>query len=429
VITLIKGGSVVNPHAGTVEKRDLLIEKGKVSRILPKGALGETPSISTTLDASGKMIIPGLVDVHTHLREPGFEHKETIASGAMAAAAGGYCVIACMPNTAPPNDCRSVTEFILDQGKRADKARVYPIAAISKGQKGESLVDFCELASAGAVGVSDDGFPVLNSELMRRALEYAHYCGLTVISHCEDQNLSRGGVMHEGEISTRIGLPGIPGASEDIFVYREISLARLTRCPVHIAHVSTGASVELIRRAKDEGLPVTGETAPHYFTLDHGVLVGYNTRFKVNPPLRTSDDVDQIKKGLSDGVIDMIATDHAPHDSLEKEVEFDKAAFGMIGLQTALPLTLDLVREGIMTLPEAIKKLSSNGAALLGVPGGEIKEGGNADLAIIDTEYEYCFEESDIFSKSMNSPFLGRMLKGRCDLTMVGGKIVYQRDT
>ncbi len=429
MITLIKGGSVVNPYGGTVEKRDLVVENGKVSRILPEGVLNEISAVSTTLDAKGKIVIPGLVDVHTHLREPGFEYKETIASGATAAAAGGYSAIACMPNTSPPNDCRSVTEFILDQAKRAGQARVYPIAAISKGQKGESLVDFCELAGAGAVGVSDDGFPVVNSELMRRALEYAQYCGLTVISHCEDPNLSRGGVMHEGEISTRIGLPGIPGASEDISVYREISLARLTRCPVHIAHVSTGASVELIRRAKEEGLSVTAETAPHYFTLDHGALVGYNTRYKVNPPLRTAKDVMQIKKGLADGVIDVIATDHAPHNSLEKEVEFDKAAFGMIGLQTALPLTLDLVEEGIMTLPEAILKLSTNGAALLGVPGGEIKEGANADLAIVDMACEYRFEEKDIFSKSMNSPFLGRMLKGRCDLTMVGGKIVYQRDT
>ena len=234
--------------------------------------------------------------------------------------------------------------------------------------------------------------------------------------------------MHEGEISTRIGLPGISGSSEDIFVYREISLARLTRCPVHIAHVSTGVSVELIRRAKEEGLPVTAETAPHYFTLDHESVVGYDTRYKVNPPLRTSEDVVEIKKGLADGVIDVIATDHAPHDSLEKEVEFDNAAFGMIGLQTALPLTLELVRDGVITLPDAVRKLSSNGAAILSIPGGEIKEGKGADLAIIDMACEYGFEEKDILSKSKNSPFLGRMLKGRCDLTMVGGKIVYQRD-
>lgn len=429
MITLIKGGEVVDPHSGTVEERDVLIENGKVSRIFPKGALGKASAVSTTIDAVGKMVIPGLVDIHTHLREPGFEYKETVATGAMAAAAGGYSAIACMPNTDPPNDCRSVTEFIVEQGKRAVGAAVYPIAAISKGQKGESLVDFCELAAAGAVGVSDDGRPVVNSELMRRALEYAHYCGLTVISHCEDPDLSKGGVMHEGEISTRIGLPGISSASEDIFVYREISLARLTRCPVHVAHVSTGVSVELIRRAKEEGLPVTAETAPHYFTLDHASVVGYNTRYKVNPPLRTSEDVAEIKKGLADGVIDVIATDHAPHDSLTKNVEFDKAAFGMIGLQTALPLTLELVRDGAITLPDAIRKLSSNGASILGISGGEIKEGEGADLAIIDMDCEYAFEEKDILSKSKNSPFLGRMLKGRCDLTMVGGKIVYQRGT
>ncbi len=428
MIVLIKNGEVVNPRLGTVEAKDLIIENGKVSRILPKGKQGELPKTLKTIDAAGRVVVPGLVDIHTHLREPGFEYKETILSGTTAAVAGGYSAIACMPNTAPPNDCRSITEFIIDQSKRARKARVYPIAAISKGQKGESLIDFCELAAAGAVGVSDDGFPVTNSELMRRALEYARYCGMTVISHCEDPNLSKGGVMHEGEISTRIGLPGISGASEDIFVYREISLARLTGCPVHIAHVSTGVSVELVRRAKEEGLSVTAETAPHYFTLDHASLVAYDTRFKVNPPLRTRADVAEIRRGLSECVIDVIATDHAPHDRLSKEVEFDRAAFGMLGLQTALPLTLDLVRDGVLTLPDAIKKLSANGAAILGVPGGEIKEGDSADLAVIDMDREYCFLEKDILSKSVNSPFLGRTLKGRCDLTMVGGKIVYQRN-
>ncbi len=429
MITLIKRGKVVDPHLGTVEEKDVLIENGKISKILPKGTLGEPGSVSATIDAFGKIVIPGLVDIHVHLREPGYEYKETIASGAMAAAAGGYSAVACMPNTDPPNDCRSVTEFILEQGKRASAAAVYPIAAISKGQKGESLVDFCELASAGAVGVSDDGFPVVNSELMRRALEYARYCGLAVISHCEDLDLSGGGVMHEGEVSTRIGLPGIPCASEDIFVYREISLARLTGCPVHIAHVSTAVSVELVRRAKEEGLLVTAETAPHYFTLNHGSLVGYDTRYKVNPPLRTAEDVEAIKKGLSEGVIDVIATDHAPHDRLSKDVEFDKAAFGMIGLQTALPLTLELVREGLLTLPDAVLKLSSNGAGILGIPGGRIKEGEIADLAIVDMGCEYPFEERDILSKSKNCPFLGRMMKGRNDLTMVGGEIVYQRET
>ena len=427
--TLIKGGEVVDPHSGTVKERDVFIDNGKIAGIFPKGAFENELAVSETIDASGRILIPGLVDIHVHLREPGYEYKETISHGAMAAAAGGYSSVACMPNTAPPNDCRSVTEFIIEQSKRAGFARVYPIAAISKGQKGESLVDFCELAAAGAVGVSDDGFPVVNSELMRRALEYARYCGLMVISHCEDLNLSAGGVMHEGEISTRIGLPGISCSSEDIFVYREISLARLTRCPVHIAHISTAVSVELVRRAKEEGLPVTAETAPHYFTLDHRSLIGYDTRYKVNPPLRTPEDVVGIKKGLAEGVIDVIATDHAPHETLSKDVEFDKAAFGMIGLQTALPLTLELVREGIMGLPDAISKLSSNGAGILGIPGGGIRKGENADLAIIDMEYEYCFEERDILSKSKNSPFLGRMMKGRNDLTMVGGKIVYQRDT
>jgi dihydroorotase len=427
VTTWIRGGDLIDPVNKTVEQLDVIVEKGKISRMLPLGVFQEDGPRIRRVEASGKMVIPGLVDMHVHLREPGHEYKETIASGSRAAAAGGYTAVACMPNTEPPNDCRAVTEFILEQAERAGLVRVYPIAAISKGQAGETLTDFGDLKAAGAVGLSDDGFPVVNSELMRRALEYASFHGLRVISHCEDRSLSGDGVMHEGVVSTRIGLAGIPDASEDIMVYREIALARLTGRPVHIAHVSTAGSVDLIRRAKEDGIRVTAETAPHYFTLDHRRVIGYDTLAKVNPPLRTPEDVEAIKSGLREGVIDAIATDHAPHSSLEKELEFDRAAFGMIGLQTALPLTLQLVRDGVLGLAEAIGKLSWAGSTILGVPGGRLVEGGNADLAIIDPDYEYPFEEDRILSKSKNSPFIGQVLKGIAELTMVGGRVVWEK--
>ena len=425
--TWIKDGEMVDPVKGIVNKVDLIIEKGRVSEVLPHGTFSGKDERINVISASKKLVVPGLVDMHVHLREPGHEYKETIKTGVKAAVAGGFTSLACMPNTVPPNDCRSVTDFILEQAKRAKLARIFPIAAITMAQKGETLTEFGDLRQAGAVAVSDDGFPVVNSDVMRRALEYARFYGLMVISHSEDLYLSGEGVMHEGAVSTRIGLPGIPASSEEIAVYREISLAKLTGCPVHIAHVSTAGSVELIRRAKERGIPVTAETAPHYFSLDHSAVIGYDTRAKVKPPLRTSEDVQEIKKGLADGVIDVIATDHAPHSPLEKELEFDKAAFGMIGLETAVPLTLKLVRDGVLGLAEAIRKLSYNAASILDIPGGRLLEGDRADLALIDPEYEYVLQEEDICSKSKNSPFIGKTLKGRNELTMIGGKVVWRR--
>ncbi|RLC30620.1 MAG: dihydroorotase [Deltaproteobacteria bacterium] len=427
MITWIKNGQVVDPDKQTAEEADLIIEKGKIARIVPPAVITGNGSRLKIIDASGKLIIPGLVDMHVHLREPGHEYKETVATGAGAGAAGGFTALACMPNTVPPNDCRSVTEFILEQARKAKLCRIYPIAAITIGQKGTQLTEFGDLKEAGAVGVSDDGMPVLNSELMRHALEYARYHGLSVISHAEDTSLSDGGVMHEGVISTRIGLPGIPAASEEIMVYRDIALARLTGCPVHIAHVSTARAVELIRMAKEDHIPVTAETAPHYFSLDHTAVIGYNTHAKMNPPLRTAADVQAIKQGLAQGVIDVIATDHAPHSDMEKDLEFDQAAFGIIGLETALPLTLNLVREGILTLPEAIRKLSSSPARILGIDVGRLAEGVTADLSIIDPDYEYVLKKKDICSRSKNSPFIGKTMKGRNDLTMIGGRIVWKR--
>jgi len=424
---LIKGGDVVDPARGTIEKLDIIIEDGKVSKILPSGELKEIDPKTSVIDASGKIVVPGLIDMHVHLREPGHEYKETIASGGIAGVAGGFTGLACMPNTDPANDNSSVTEFILRQARKANTLKIYPIAAITKGRKGEILTEFGDLRLAGAVGVTDDGSPVSNSQVMRRAIEYARYHNLVVISHCEDLELSAGGVMNEGPISARIGLSGIPSISEEIIVEREISIARFTGCPVHIAHVSTAGSVQKIRRAKEDGIPVTAETAPHYFSLDHTAVIGYNTNTKMNPPLRSMEDVQAIKQGLAENVIDVIATDHAPHSPLEKEVEFDKAAFGIIGLETAVPLTLELVREGVLSLPAAIKKLTIAPASILSVSGGFLKEGEAADLAIIDPEQEYNLKEKDIMSKSKNSPFIGKKLKGRNFLTMVEGRIVWSR--
>lgn len=425
MITWIKSGKLVDTVQGIIEDADLIIERGKISKILPPGVFKRPEGRIKVIDASGKLICPGLIDMHVHLREPGQEYKETIKTGGKAAVAGGFTAMACMPNTIPPNDCRSITEFIIDQSKRANLARIYPIAAITMMQNGETLTEFGDLREAGAVAVSDDGFPVVNSELMRRALEYARHQGLAVISHSEDTGLSGEGVMHEGVVSTQIGLAGIPAASEEIMIYREIALAALTGCPVHIAHVSTAGSVELIRRAKEDGIPVTAETAPHYFSLDHSAVIGYDTLAKVNPPLRTKEDVSAIKHGLSEGVIDVIASDHAPHSPLEKELEFDKAAFGMIGLQTTLPLTLQLVRDGVLSLEEAIRKLSYHPASILKVKGGNLFEGGRADLVLMDTEKEYELKKEDILSKSKNSPFIGKVLKGRNEMTLVGGKVVW----
>ena len=428
MVTWIRDGEIVDPVKGITEKADLIIKGGKIAKILPPGSFKADLPETRTINASNKLVIPGLIDMHVHFREPGHEYKETIATGGRAAVAGGFTAVACMPNTDPPNDCRSVTEFITAQAKKAGFARIFPVAAITIGQKGEKLTAFGDLRAAGAVAISDDGFPVLNSKVMRKALEQAASNGLAVISHCEDTYLSQGGVMHEGVISNRIGLPGIPSASEEIMIFRDISLAKLTGCPVHIAHVSTAGSVELIRMAKEEGTPVTAETAPHYFSLDHTAVMRYNTRAKVNPPLRTPQDIQAIKEGLAQGVIDVIATDHAPHGAVEKDIEFEKAAFGMIGLETALTLTLELVRDGILELPNAIAKLSYNAAQILGVPGGKLVVGGDADVAVIDPRYEYVMQEEDILSKSKNSPFIGNRLKGRNELTILGGEIVWQRN-
>lgn len=424
---LIQGGKLVDPVRNVMEEKNLLIEKDRVVKVLPPGAFSETGPRLNRIDAHDRIVVPGFVDMHVHLREPGDEHKETIATGSLAGVAGGFTALACMPNTNPVNDEASVTEFILARAAEANLCRVYPIAAITRRQKGETLNDFNSLRKAGAVGISDDGRPLKNRDLMRQAMEQGKALGLAVISHCEDLGLSAGGVMHEGSVSARLGLRGIPAASEEVMVKREISLARETGVPVHIAHVSTAGSVEEIRRAKEQGIPVTAETAPHYFSLDHQAVEGYNTCAKMNPPLREPGDVKAIKKGLAEGVIDVIATDHAPHSVEEKAVAFDQAPFGIVGLETALPLTLRLIREGILTWPEAVRKLSYAPATLLGIAGGVLKEGAPADLSILDPEYAYVVKSEDMKSKSRNSPFIGWSMKGVNVMTMVGGRIVWER--
>jgi len=423
---VIRGGMVLDTVHGRIERLDVLTRGDRIAALYAPGEEIDIPGQAVEIDAGGKLVVPGLLDMHVHLREPGQEHKETIASGSLSAVAGGFTAVACMPNTKPVNDCVEVTEFIKEAGLKAGYAHVYPIASVSIGQSGRSLTDFAALKAAGAVGVSDDGFTVVDSSLMRKALLEASRWGLLPVSHSEDPWLSRGGVINEGNVAEHLGIQGIPSASEEIMVFREILLAKLTGCPVHIAHVSTGGSVELIRRAKQEGIRVTAETAPHYFTLDDTAVVKYHANAKMNPPLRSAKDVAAIKKGLSEGVIDVIATDHAPHSTSEKAAGLRDAPFGIIGLQTALPLTLALVKEGVLSLEDALGKLTIRPASLLGVPGGEIREGGAADMVVLDINTSYIFDESMVLSRSCNSPFLGMKLTGRNLAAVVGGKLVWQ---
>ncbi|MBW2036137.1 MAG: dihydroorotase [Deltaproteobacteria bacterium] len=421
---LIKGGRVVDPETGIDGVMEILIEDGKIAAIASAKSKTENRK-SKIIDASGKIVTPGLIDMHVHLREPGHEYKETIETGCLAAAHGGFTAICCMANTVPVNDNQSVTTYILDKAKTAGTVRVYPVAAISRGLRGESLAEYGELKAAGAVAVSDDGNPVMNAHLMRRAMEYAKGFGLLVISHCEDRNLSAGGVMNEGIVSARLGLAGIPAAAESIMVARDIALSELTGAPLHIAHVSTECSVRLIRDAKERGLPVTAETAPHYFSLTEEAVMGYDTNAKVYPPLRTARDREAVCKGLADGTIDVIATDHAPHSSIEKDVEFDQAASGMIGLETSIPLSLKLVERGVLSLRELVVRMSASPARILNLDAVGLRPGNPADLTIIDLEKEFTVDSNQFCSKSRNTPFDGWKLKGKAVLTMVGGKIVF----
>ncbi len=438
MLTLIRGGRVIDP--GNLDGiMDILISDGRIAEIKESGLTPDespkpgAPSLSADLqhkateviDASGKVVVPGLIDMHVHLREPGYEYKENIETGCLAAAFGGFTAVCAMPNTNPVNDSKQITEYILKKAQSVGKARVYPVAAISKGLKGKGLCEYGELKEAGAIALSDDGNPVMNSQLMRRALEYASGFGLLLISHSEDLNLSAGGVMNEGAVATRMGLSGIPNAAESIMVKRDIELCELTGSPLHIAHVSTKESIRDIRNAKARGVPVTAETAPHYFTLTDEAVIGYKTHAKMNPPLRSHDDRSAVCQGLADGTIDVIATDHAPHSSIEKDVEFDLAANGIIGLETSLSLGLKLVQEGVITITGLIEKMSTNPARILGLDSG-LAVGGLADITIIDPEKAYRVDAARFQSLSRNTPFDGWELKGKAVLTMVGGDVVFR---
>jgi len=420
---VIANGTVIDPANELDAVRDLLIEDGVVRAVDKPGSFHRLEAMQ--VDVRGLIVAPGLIDMHVHLREPGYEYKETVLTGTQSAVAGGFTVVACMANTNPINDNGAVTRYILERARAANLARVFPVGALSKGLKGEELAEIGEMLESGAIAISDDGRPVMDANLMRRALEYCSMFNVPVSVHEEDLQLAAGGVMNEGPTSVRLGLRGIPNAAEDVMVARDIALARLTGGRVHIAHLSTRGAVALVRQAKTEGLPITAEATPHHFSLTEEAVDGYNTNAKMAPPLRLTDDVQAVKEGLRDGTIDAIATDHAPHHQDEKEVEFDQAANGIVGLETALPLTLKLVESGVLSLTEAIRKLTVNPARILGLPYGTLSVGAPADVTIFDPAGTWKVNPMKLRSKSKNTPFGQWEMKGKIVLTMVEGRVVY----
>src|SRR6059036_3592812 len=420
---LLSGGTLLDPSQNLNEVGDLLVADGEIAAA---GRSIEAPDEAEVIDCDGLIVSPGFIDVHCHLREPGREDVETIATGARAAAAGGFTAVCAMPNTDPVTDNQATIGFIVRQSVRAGLARVYPIGAVSVGQKGERLSEFGEMVGAGAVAVSDDGKPVVSSHLMRTALEYARTFGVPVADHCEEPTLAAGGVMHEGLVATRLGLKGIPAAAEEIMVGRDILLAELTGGHVHLCHMSTRGSVELIRRAKERGVRVTAEVTPHHLTLTDRACEGYDTQAKMNPPLREAADVAALRAALKDGVIDCIASDHAPHAYDAKEAAFDDAPFGVAGLETAFGIGhTELVLRGVVSLPELIARMSTGAAAALRLPGGSLKPGAPADVVVLDVTARWTVDPVTFFSKSRNTPFAGRTLTGRAALTLVGGTVVH----
>ena len=422
--TILCGGRIVDPVNGVDGPADVLIEDGRVTRVGPD--LAVEPGTVVIEVPPGCVVCPGFIDMHVHLREPGHEHKETVATGVAAAVAGGFTAVACMPNTEPVNDDASITRLILDRAAQAGLARVYPVGAVTKGQAGEQLAEIGELRAAGCVAVSDDGHPVADASLMRRALEYAAMFDMLVIDHCEDVSLAGDGVAHEGHHAAVLGLRGLPAAAEEIIVERDVTLSGLTGSPVHIAHLSARGALGAVRSGKDRGTRVSCEVTPHHFTLTDERLLGYDTNYKMNPPLRELADVEAMLEGLRDGSIDCIATDHAPHHYDEKLVEFDRAPFGIIGLETAVSICLDrLVHAGHVPLRRLVELLAVNPARLLGVPGGELTAGAPADITVLAPELTVTVDAAAFRSLARNTPFDGWSLRGGVAVTMVGGRTVY----
>jgi dihydroorotase len=420
---LIRGGRLIDPQNGVDAAREVLIRGGKVAEISERPI--QTPN-ATVIDAAGKWVVPGFIDLHVHLREPGEEGKETILSGAQAAVAGGFTAIVAMPNTVPPIDSGPLARFVAARGREANLCRVYPSGAITRGQKGQELADIGELVEAGCVCVTDDGRPVMSAGLMRRALQWALPLGIPIMVHEEDLTLSQGGAMNEGRTSARLGLAPIPRSAEVAMVARDLVLAEETGGRVHFAHLSCADSVRMVREGKRRGLRVTAEAAPHHFTLSDEALEGWNTNAKMNPPLRSGRDVEAIREALADGTVDAIATDHAPHGVGEKSVEFELAPNGVVGLETALPLSLELVTQGVLDARRAVALLTSGPATAFGLPGGQLGVGAPADVTILDPGAEWTVEGTLFFSKARNTPFEGRKVRGRVVTTLVGGRTVFQ---
>ena len=421
---LIRNGRVVDPANSMDAVQDVLLSGGRIERV---GAGLAAPAEATVLDATGKIVCPGFIDIHVHLREPGYEYKETVASGTRAAAAGGFTAVCCMANTQPVNDNRSITDYIRAKAAVEGVVRVYPIGAVTRGLGGEELAELAELAEAGCVAFSDDGRCVMNAALYRRAMEYTLPFGTPLISHAEDHHLSSGAAMHEGVVSTELGIAGAPAAAEDIMVARDILLAELTGAHVHIAHLSTAGAVRLVRDAKARGVRVTAEVTPHHLLLTEEAVRTFDANAKMNPPLRSKRDTEVLLEALVDGTIDCIATDHAPHAGSEKEGEFDRAAFGIVGLETAVGLLLDrLVKPGALPLATLISRLSRDPARLLGLPGGSLAPGAPADLTLLDPAAEWTVDPARFQSRSRNTPFGGWPVTGRPWKTIVGGGIVWE---
>jgi dihydroorotase len=428
-LLVLRGGRVIDPSQNLDETADVAILDGRVDRIGRIGEIGEGGGAVEQLDCSGLVVAPGFIDVHCHLREPGREDVETIATGATAAAAGGFTAVCAMPNTDPVTDNQAAVGFVLRQGQRAGAARVYPIGAITLGQKGEALAEFGEMVGAGAVAVSDDGRPLVNAQLMRSALEYSRTFGIPVADHCEEPMLALGAAMHEGVASARLGLKGMPAEAEEIMVIRDILLSRRTGGHVHLCHLSTAGSVELLRWGKERGVRVTAEVCPHHLSLTEEAVLGYNTNAKMNPPLRTDADVIALREAVRDGTIDVIATDHAPHHYDEKEREFADAPNGIVGLETALGVIITwLVEPGLLDLPRLVERMSVAPARVFNLPGGTLRAGAVGDVTVFDPAASWVVDPTRFRSKGRNTPYAGQRLRGRIEYTVVEGLVIYRRE-